>query len=425
VNNNFDSDDVLQWCSYIAEQHFTGHGSGSIRISSIANELGLTSFPAKVITVVGTNGKGSTVCYLEHIYKAAEYSVGSFTSPDMLRVNERIRLDGFDVSDAELVAAFRLVEKNRASMPLSYFEFLTLAALTIFAAHQLDVILLEVGLGGRLDPVNVVASDLVIVSSIGLDHVEWLGDSRELIAAEKAGVFKPDSQAVVTELDVPETMLQVAAASSTKLHHLSKDFRFNPQVNSWQYISQCQRLDLSLPKLRLDHAAASIFATELLRDDLPVQPEHIETAMKTVMMPGRFELLETVPEVILDVAHNPQATQYLANQLRSKNPPKKLVALVGMRDNKAYKDCLQPLLGLFDSWYCADLKHEDSLKGADIVDYLREQGEAKCYHYTSVELAMDALYSTIEKPEEMALVVFGSFITVRQAKRYFSSGSIG
>ncbi len=424
MNNKFDSDEVFAWCDYLSQQHVSAKHLDVTRIAPIATRLGLDSFSAKVITVAGTNGKGSTVCYLQHIYQSAGYLVGAFTSPDMLRVNERIRLNGLDVSDAELVAAFRFVEQNRANVSLSYFEFLTLAALKIFSSHQLDIILLEVGLGGRLDPVNVVDSDLVVVSSIGLDHVEWLGDSREKIATEKAGVFRCGSKAVITELDVPETLLQVAAEKSTTLYRLNSDFTFIPKVDLWRYISQNQTLNLPLPKLRLDHAAAAIFATELLRDDLPVKPEHIETAMRKAAIPGRFELLQIVPKVIFDVAHNPQATQYLAKQLQSKNLPKRLVALVGMRDNKAYQDCLQPLLGLFDSWYCVDLKHEDSLKGADIVDYLREQGEAKCYYYMSVELAMDALYSTIEQPDEAALVVFGSFITVRQAKRYFSSGSI-
>jgi dihydrofolate synthase/folylpolyglutamate synthase len=276
-----------------------------------------------VITVGGTNGKGSCVAMLDSILRAAGYPVGAYSSPHLLRYNERIRINGVEADDAAICRAFARIDAVRSEISLTYFEFGTLAALELFREAGVDVAVLEVGLGGRLDAVNVLDADAALVVSIGIDHVDWLGADRDSIGYEKAGIYRAGRPAICADPDPPLRLVEYAASIHARLLCVNRDYQFARTDATWRWQSGDWRFDaLPLPALagnhQLGNAAAALMTLISLQDRLPVSPEAIPTGLINAKLPGRFQIIPGPVEWILDVAHNPHAAAALADQLRGR-----------------------------------------------------------------------------------------------------------
>ena len=381
--------------------------------------------PCPVIIVGGTNGKGSTCAYLEAIYSFAGYHVGCYTSPHLLEYNERVRIDRQPVSDAALCTAFARVEAARQTagkVALTYFEFGTLAAVEVFLAQQVEVLILEVGLGGRLDAVNAYAPDCAIVTGIALDHTDWLGSTREAIGFEKAGIFRRDRPAICADPDPPRSLLEYAQAVAADLKLLGRDFGYFGNLQQWTFWTRGgqRRGGLAHPALRgagqLANASAALAAVDSLRQQLPVSMQAMRRGLSEVKLPGRFQILPGRPAVILDVAHNPQAVTGLADKLAGMPFSARTIAVVGMLADKDIAGSLAPLAGKVDCWLLADLdvaRGASSQTLASVVSRAALGGKMECF--ASPTLAFER--SAELAGENDRIVVFGSFYTVAAVMR--------
>ncbi|MBL8448112.1 MAG: bifunctional tetrahydrofolate synthase/dihydrofolate synthase [Zoogloeaceae bacterium] len=396
---------------------------GLERVARVRDRLGLTS-NALVITVGGTNGKGSTCAMLEAIAVAAGYRVGVYTSPHLLRYTERVRLAGQEVAPESLTAAFGEVEAAREGLPLTYFEHGTLAAWCIFARAELDLIILEVGLGGRLDAVNAFEPDCTVVTSVALDHQDFLGETREEIGFEKAGIFRPGKPAVCGDPHPPRSLLDHADAIGADLWVSGRDFGFGGDRQQWGYWRYeaapahgrlLRRGGLAYPSLRganqLLNASATLTALELLRDRLPVPMQAVRQGLMLVDLPGRFQVLPGRPAVVLDVAHNAQAVGVLAENLGSMGYFPETWAVVGMLRDKDVQGTVSLLADRVDHWAFAGLPGPRGLSADDLATEARAAGLAG--DGREFPTPADA-YRAVRKeaaPDDR-IVVFGSFLTV-------------
>jgi len=311
---------LSDWLSHLERIHPSVIDMGLDRVALVRDRLGLTpAFP--IVAVAGTNGKGSVCAMLESILSGAGYKVGVYTSPHLLRYNERVRVQGQEAADETLAHAFARIEQARSEVSLTYFEFGTLAAMEIFTREHVDIAVLEVGLGGRLDAVNAFDSNCAVVTSIDFDHMEFLGNSRDSIGAEKAGIFRAGRPAICGEGDAPAGLLRRVEEIGARLQLIGRDFGFNADPNQWQFWSALgKRSALPYPALRGDYqlgnAATALAALEQLRERLPVDMGAIRRGLLDVQLPGRFQVLPGRPMVILDVGHNPHAARALASSLR-------------------------------------------------------------------------------------------------------------
>src|SRR6185437_4635835 len=310
-----------QWLDYQQRVHARGIELGLDRVREVWDRMGAPRIARRVITIGGTNGKGSTVAFLEAMLRDAGLRVGAYTSPHIARYNERVRIDGVEAGDDGLIAAFERIEAARdadskKTVPLTYFEFGTLAAFELFARAGLDVALLEVGLGGRLDAVNIVDADAAIVTTVDLDHMEWLGNDRMSIGREKAGIFRKDRPAIVGEADPPASLLDEARRIGACVMRAGVDYRFAATGDHWTWRSNEASLSLPLPTLaapsQIANAAAAIAALHALREPFGWNPEAIARGVREARLPGRMQAIATSPQVVVDVAHNPQAARELA-----------------------------------------------------------------------------------------------------------------
>lgn len=396
---------------------------GLERVNKVRDRLGLAT-EAAVITVAGTNGKGSTCAMLEAIAVAAGYRVGVYASPHLLRYTERVRLGGQEVSPEVLVAAFAEVEAARGEVPLTYFEHGTLAAWCVFARAPLDLIILEVGLGGRLDAVNAFEPDCAVVTSVALDHQQFLGDTREEIGFEKAGIFRAGKPAVCGDPHPPKSLLDHAAAIGANLWVSGRDFGFGgdkQQWGFWRYEAApaqgrlLRRGGLAYPALRganqLLNATAALTALELIRDRLPIPMQAVRQGLMLVDLPGRFQVLPGRPAVVLDVAHNPQAVGVLAENLGSMGYFPETWAVVGMLRDKDVQGALALVAGRVDHWRFAGLPGPRGLSAEELATEARAAGLSG----DGREFATPAeAYRAVRKeaaPDDR-IVVFGSFLTV-------------
>jgi dihydrofolate synthase/folylpolyglutamate synthase len=351
------------------------------------------------------------VTSLERIYLAQGYRVGAFTSPQLWQINEEIRINGQNVSDTALVNAFSLIEATRAEVSLTLFEYTTLAALLLFQQAQVDVMVLEVGLGGRLDAVNIVDSDVAIVTSIGIDHQAYLGDSREKIALEKAGIMRQGRLAICGDCDPPYTLIEYAKTLEASLKLIQRDFDIIKQQDSWTWQGGETKRDLSLPDIELSNAACALAAIEALQKRLPVSDKAIKQGLKNLRLPGRYQVVDQPVMQIFDVAHNPQAAALLANRLRqTQRQYTKTNAVFSMLSGKDVQATIGLLKDLIDTWHIAEL---DTPRRASIA-WLREafvhQGIENVKVYDNIALAHQAALDQANADER--LVVFGSFYTV-------------
>ncbi len=371
--------------------------------------------------VGGTNGKGSTCAFLERILLEAGYRTGLYTSPHLLRYNERVRVGGEEASDQALAEAFERVESARGDIALTYFEFGTLAALWIFAQARVEAQVLEVGLGGRLDAVNIVDADCAIVVSVDLDHQGYLGPDRESIGFEKAGIFRAGRPAVVGDDEPPRRLLEHAAAVGADLQRFGVDFRYEAAERQWNFIGRRgTKRALPMPALRgtfqLRNASCALAALDELAERLPVSLGEVKRALATVRLPGRLQVLPGRPAVILDVAHNPQAARTLAAGLGEMPFAERTLAVFGILADKDVAGVVDAVRHRIDRWYVAAPPSERAASAASVAAVLAERGLAQATRtFATIDSAFDA--ARREAGANDRIVVFGSFYTVAEAMR--------
>ena len=402
------------WLAHIERLHPATIELGLDRVETVARALGLEPrFP--VITVGGTNGKGSVCAMIESILHLAGYRVGCYTSPHLVRYNERVRIGRAEVPDADLARAFAAVERARGGVTLTYFEFGTLAALWLLCERKVEAAVLEVGLGGRLDAVNVIDADCAVVTTVDIDHVEFLGTDRESIGREKAGIFRAGRPAVCGDLEPPATLLRHAEEIGAKLLRIGTDFGATPQGTQWQYWGpRGKRGALPHPVLRgagqLGNAAVAITALECLRERLPVSVNDIRAGLLQAENPGRFQVLPGRPAVILDVAHNPQAARTLAASLAAMGRSGRTIAVFSMLKDKDIEGVVAAVKSGIAHWFIAGLPGS---RGSDVVrieQALAGAGAGPVTLCSDIEAAY--LQACDMATENDRIVVFGSFYTV-------------
>jgi len=406
---------LADWLQYVERQHPQPIALGLERVARVLARLGV-QIECPLFTVGGTNGKGSTCAMLEAILRAAGFRTGLYSSPHLLRYSERVRIDGREAEDAALCEAFAAVEAARAGVALTYFEFGTLAAIWLFARAGLEAVILEVGLGGRLDAVNVLDADCAVLTSIGIDHVDYLGATRELIGREKAGIFRRGRVAVVAEPAPPHSVLDAARQQGARLLLIGRDFGYVREDGQWRYWGPAgTRAGLAHPALRgglqLRNGAAAICALDSLREHLPVGMQHIRQGLAQVALAGRFQILPGRPQVILDVAHNPQAAQGLAQDLAESGFAPETIAVFGMLRDKDIAGVVRALAPRVTRWHLATLGGERGASAAELAAILQAHSvSAPAAMHPSTELAFAAARE--EAGENDKILVFGSFLTV-------------
>ncbi len=409
------------WLEYIERQHPQSIAMGLDRVNVVCDALALKpAFP--LVTVGGTNGKGSACMMLEAILGHAGYRVGTYTSPHLLRYNERVRIGGREAGDAELVRAFAAVEQARAAckVPLTYFEFGTLAAVWLFCDVGVDAAILEVGLGGRLDAVNAFDADVAMLMSVGLDHMDYLGDTREAIGSEKAHIFRAGRPAICADREPPQTVAAHAARVGAQLLQLGRDFDCEalPPLQ-WRYRGPGgDRHGLPMPALRgaiqMANASACIAALDALRGRLPVTAGDIRGGLVRVENPGRFQVLPGRPAVILDVAHNPQAAAVLAANLAQMTGYRETFAVFAMLNDKDVAGVVRTLRGHVDHWLIAPLEGPRGLPMAALEHHLRDAGvTAPVTPCTNITEACVRAYQMAGDGDR--ILAFGSFLVVAAA----------
>lgn len=411
------------WLAALETMHPKTIDMGLERVAQVKQRLGI-HFDCPVIIVGGTNGKGSTCAMLESILLQAGYRVGLYTSPHLIDFNERARINGEAVGDEALVENFAAVEAQRGGVSLTYFEFTTLAILHLFATAGLDAVILEVGLGGRLDAVNVIDADVAIVTSVDIDHTEYLGDTREQIGFEKAGIFRAGRAAICGDPVPPQSLIDHAQAIGADLWLFGRDFNYSGDKQQWNYGGRAQRRNsLGYPSLRganqLLNASAALAALEVLRNRLPVGAQEVRNGLVMVDLPGRFQVLPGRPSVILDVAHNPHAAATLAQNLDNMGFHRYTYAVFGAMADKDIDGVIAQLKERVDHWCLTDLPLPRAATALQLKQKLLDAGIApsdqpgsECSIQTFKTPADAFANARSSAGENDRIAVFGSFLTV-------------
>lgn len=406
-----------QWLAQIEAGHPTEIELGLDRVAEVATRMQIDLSPAKVITVAGTNGKGSTTAMLDSILRAGGYRTGVYTSPHFLRYNERIQLDGTAVSDQLICDAFSHIEQSRKEISLTYFEFGTLAALKVFADAKLDFVILEVGLGGRLDAVNIIDADLAILTSVALDHTDWLGDTLDQIGYEKAGIFRAERPALCGFTTPPESVIDHAAQIGAQLLRRGVDFDLEHQGDLWSWHGlngageSVSYQDLPRPDLPLINAPAVLQAVNLLAPNVSLN--EIKSGLENARMTGRMQrsrLAET--PMILDVAHNEEAARYLALRLQDSQIAGKMHLILGMLKDKDRAAVVRELSALKPVWHLVSLTGPRASTANELREFVKEEATG----YDSAKEALEQIQAQLT-PEDL-VVVCGSFLTVTEALQW-------
>lgn len=415
-----------QWLSYLESIHPTEIELGLDRVRMVAERLELIKPAKKVLLVAGTNGKGSTVTYCASIIKAAGFKVGSYMSPHLHVYNERIQLDGVNATDEDVVESFEVIEKARGDISLTYFEMGTLSALYLFKKYKVDVAVLEIGLGGRLDAVNIVDPDVSVVTSIGLDHQDWLGNDISIIATEKAGVFRSGRPAICGQADSPESLFKHAQSISAPMFKKGAEFSLEGTNGSWQWVGKTvdgdERLieGIPTPFLPLVNMPTAIQASVLLEPNLT--DEQIIKGIELASLPGRLQVFEEPFSGMVDVGHNVQAAQLLANHLNG-NPVKGVRRVVlAMLDDKDPLGVVAALAPHVDDWYLAGLS---GFRGQS-VQSLAAKVQGRLRDVNAFDTVADALDELKEvSSAEDQVIILGSFVTVAQAQMWLKEQNNG
>ena len=418
-------DSLKGWLNWQETLHPKSIDLGLERVAKVFSLLKPQGIKPVTITVAGTNGKGSSIAFLEAIYRAQGLSVGAYTSPHIINYNERIKVDGEAVSDRLICASFERIEAVRDNISLSYFEFGTLAALDIFSRSNLDIQLLEVGLGGRLDAVNIIDTDAAIVTSISIDHTAWLGETREAIAYEKAGIFRANTTAITGELDPPKSLIDCARQKQTTLLRLGHEFTYSKTDNSWAWHSEGSHLnDLPPPQLKGEHqyrnASSVLAAIQFLQAKIAVSESAIRQGLNSVNLLGRFQLIESNPPVLLDVSHNPQAAQALVEYLQLEFKQTPVHAVFTMMSDKDIAGVISLMQPFIKHWYISPLDNPRTSKETDLKKVFQQ-----C-NINQISLGFKDFLTAYLAAKENALteqgiiLIFGSFFLVSEYLTLFS-----
>ena len=409
--------DLAGWLAHCERLHALPVDMGLERVAAVRDRLGLR-FGAIVVSVAGTNGKGSSCALLEAIALAAGWRVGLYTSPHLVHFEERCRIDGAPVDAASLLAHFEAVERARQGTTLTYFEFTTLAILRALAERSLDLVILEVGLGGRLDAVNAIDADCALITSIGIDHVEFLGPDRESIGREKAGIMRAGRPAVIGDPQPPASMLAHAQAIGVDLRLFGRDFEYSADRHQWSWRGRVRRYaGLAHPALRganqLVNAAGVLAAFEALDDRLPVTAQAVRTGLATASPPGRFQVVPGRPVVVLDVAHNPHAADSLAANLDAMGYFRRTHAVLGAMRDKDVEGLIRPLLPLVSHWYLTDLPLPRAATAIELRGRLNGAADGRQLALSEHRSPSEALAAALGAADPAdRILVFGSFYTV-------------
>ena len=409
-------DNLPGWLDWQETLHPDPIDLGLERAGEVASRLGLLSPNVPVISVAGTNGKGSSVALLDAIYRAAGYRTGVYTSPHLLKYNERICIDGRQVDDTSLCAAFARIDTTRDGISLTYFEFGTLAALEIFSQAQVDILLLEVGMGGRLDAVNIVDADAALVTAIGLDHRHWLGSDREAIGSEKAGIFRRGRPAVCSDPHPPGSVQQVALSTGADWKTLGEHFCYSTGSDGWDWQAGSKHLTaLPYPALagrhQLDNAAGVLMVTELLHAVCPVPPGAVADGLRSVSLAGRCQVVPGRITRILDVAHNLESGQQLAGFLEANPVAGDTWLVFGMLSDKDVAGFADILASYVDHWCLVDLAGKRGLSGSELESMIGRTRRVQTFKGVAEALAHVNRYGKTGD----RVVVTGSFFTVAAA----------
>ncbi len=410
---------LAQWLARVEQLHPKSIEMGLERVRAVAERLAL-SLDAVVVTVGGTNGKGSTCAMLEAILMAAGYRVALYTSPHLVDFNERARLGGEPASDEALLPHFEAVEAARGETSLTYFEFTTLAILRLIGQWQPDVAILEVGLGGRLDAVNLIDADCSIVTCVDIDHTEYLGDARERIGWEKAHIYRTGRPAICSDPVPPQSLVDYAKEIDADLWLFGRDFNYSGDRQQWSYGGRSvRRAALAYPALRganqLLNASGALAALEAMRDRLPVSQQAVRQGLAVVELPGRFQVLPGRPTVVLDVAHNPHAAAHLASNLDGMGFFPFTWAVFGVMADKDIAAMIDALADRIDHWLVTDLPGTRAAGAAALVRALAERGitPGPQRHVEAHATPREALAAALERAgDNDRIAVFGSFLTV-------------
>ncbi|HHE3653082.1 TPA: bifunctional tetrahydrofolate synthase/dihydrofolate synthase [Pasteurella multocida] len=422
---------LAQWLSYLENSHFKAIDLGLDRIKSVAKALDLLTPAPFVITVGGTNGKGTTCRLLETVLLKAGYRVGVYSSPHLLRYNERVRIQDQELPDEAHTASFAFIEQHKRES-LTYFEFSTLSALHLFKQAKLDVVILEVGLGGRLDATNIVDSDVAVITSIDIDHVDFLGADREQIGFEKAGIFRAHKPAIIGEPNIPQRLLEHAKSLGCQISCRDQDWYFRLQAEHWDWCGQKVRLkNLPCCQIPLANAATALATFEQL--PFQISEEVIRQSLQEVELVGRFQTLKPdvlfplaenlakpwadFPQMIIDVGHNPHAALYLAEKLTALKAKitGKIVAVCGILKDKDAQGVLSPLLPVIDEWHCVTLEGYRGQSGQALFVTLQQIAQGKSHQLhanTASSVALGVKQALATTTAHDVILVFGSFHTV-------------
>ncbi|MBY8317166.1 bifunctional tetrahydrofolate synthase/dihydrofolate synthase [Vibrio fluvialis] len=405
------------WLDYLTHIHTSAIDLGLDRVQAVAQKANLTKPAPTVITVAGTNGKGSTCALMEAILLEAGYSVGVYSSPHLIRYNERVRINGQDMCDEKHTQAFAFVEQQRGEITLSLFEFGSLAALRLFQTENVDVVLLEVGLGGRLDATNVVDHDVSVITSLAIDHVDWLGDDINVIGYEKAGIYRAGKPAICGQPKPPATVAAHADDIGAEFHQVGIQFTYGKVSETrWEWRSGSFELtDLPLPTLPLPNAATALMA--LGCSGLEISDVNIVEGLKKATLAGRMQKISDAPTILLDVAHNPHSAEYLVSQLEQRFPGQSVHLVVGMLHDKDVKSTLAILKPVVKQWYPASLSGPRAASADELCQYLAESQT----RYANPVVAFEAALTQAQSDD--VIVVAGSFHTVGEVLEHWQNNN--
>lgn len=412
ISSHSSRSNLDEWLSYIESIHFTEIDMGLTRIKQVAQCLAIDLSASKVITVAGTNGKGTTCAFIENFLLSEKKSVAVYSSPHIEFFNERLRINKKDVSDQPLIHAFEQIEKARADTSLSYYEYTTLAALIIASDVKPDYLILEVGLGGRLDATNMVDCDIAVLTTVDLDHQAFLGDSREKIGFEKAGIMRNNTYAVVGDIEPPLSVLEYANNINAKLFRREYEFKVLQDDVHWELsLNGDLYQKLLYPHIPMDNVATALTVLSLC--DVSLNVDKINSIIQQTKVVGRMEFFTTHCDVLLDVGHNPQAARYLADKIKGLNY-KKVFAVAGMLSDKDIANALSPLIEYVDTWYLGSLQVSRGATAEELLAKINLSKESvNCFDNVTQAFKMA---SSVASSDDLVLV-YGSFYTVAEVRR--------
>ncbi|CAH9050555.1 Dihydrofolate synthase/folylpolyglutamate synthase [Pseudoalteromonas sp. CIP111854] len=412
VHTPSQSSSLDDWLCYIEGVHPSTIEMGLERVKRVAEQTQILNTSSKIILIGGTNGKGTTARCLESILLAQGYRVGTYASPHLIHYNERVRINGKALSDQDHIDAFYMLDTGRGDTQLTFFEYGTLGALAIFKRYNVDFILLEVGLGGRFDATNIVTPYASVITTIDLDHKEYLGDTRELVGYDKAGIFRPNTVAIVGDLDIPHTVTDYGQAINADMVLANRDFNHSVTLEGFKWQYQNYHYEFATPTIPIQNVSTAL--TLLAKLALLPAQEVITSCLASLTVEGRFQCLSDTPKVYTDVAHNPESARYLRQKMiQLKSQGFKIHVLIAMLADKDKASVINEVSGVVDIWSCASLQGPRAEQAENLRALLPLQ--ATCY--SDISSALDNIVPM--QPSDTALIIFGSFVTVAQAIEYW------